>query len=249
MSLPPVGAQLIVFGPKYSVEDDTNAILDCVAAAGYNAVEGGPKDAAAYRKKLEDRGLVFGGSHTGLAGLVDPKPIIDYLHALDSSDLCNSGLMSWDKRGPQDYREGIRIMNEAGKTLRSEGIHLHYHNHAWEFEKVDGDKRGIDFLIDGLDPECVDLCVDVAWVLRGEDDPVSFLLKHKEIVGYLHFKDHDGEDWIELGQGQVDFDGIMKILPELTNARWVMIEQDTTKIDPMDSCRISREYLRDTFDY
>lgn len=249
MALPPVGAQLIVFGPKYDVNRDTDAILDCVAAAGYAAVEGGSNDPVEYRQKLEERGLVYGGSHTGLQGLIDPQPLIDYLHAVGGSDLCNSGLMAWDKRTADDYREGVRILNEAGKVLRSEGIHLHYHNHAFEFEKVDGDTRGIDVLIDGLNPEYVDLCVDVAWVMRGEDDPASFLLKHKELVGYLHFKDHDGEDWIELGQGKVDLASIMEAMPELTKVRWVMIEQDSAKIDPMDSCRISREYLRTAFGY
>ena len=35
MSRPIVGAQLLVFGKKYSIEKDTDAILDCVAQAGY----------------------------------------------------------------------------------------------------------------------------------------------------------------------------------------------------------------------
>ena len=58
-----------------------------------------------------------------------------------------------------------------GKQFRDEGIHLHYHNHDFEFLKVDGNKTGMDILMEGLDFRVVDLCVDVAWVMRGGDDP------------------------------------------------------------------------------
>lgn len=249
MKLPTVGAQLLVFGQKYNLNTDTDAILDCVAKAGYQAVEGGAKDAALYRRKLDERGLVFGGTHVGLQGLLDVKPIIEYLKVVGGHDVCNSALRTWDARSLADYREGIRVLNQAGRQLRDAGIHLHYHNHDFEFQKVDGDKTGMDLLLDGLDFSVVDLCVDVAWVLRGGQDPAAYLQRHRERIGYLHFKDFDGTDWIELGQGKVDFAAILKVLPELKKVRWVMIEQDRTKLDPMDSCRLSREYLRSTFAY
>ena len=249
MPLPKVGAQLLVFGNKYNLEKDTDLILDCVAKAGYVAVEGGTKDAAAYRQKLTARGLVFGGSHTGLKGLLDTKPIIAYLHALDAHDLCNSGLMEWHKRTLADYQEAIKVLNRAGRELRAEGIHLHYHNHDFEFLPVDGAKCGMDLLLDGLDPAAVDLCVDVAWVKVAGRDPAEYLAEHRDRIGYLHFKDHDGQTWIELGQGRVNWPSVMKVLPTLTKVRWVMIEQDKTKLDPCDSATISRQFLRDTFKY
>jgi hypothetical protein len=47
----------------------------------------------------------------------------------------------------------------------------------------------------------------------------------------------------------VNFAEIMAVMPEMTNVRWVMAEQDQSKIDPMDSIAISRAYLKDTFSY
>ena len=249
MPLPPVGAQLLVFGKKYDINKDTDAILDCVAKAGYKAVEGGAADAASFRRKLDARGLAFAGSHVGLKQLLDLQPIIDYLRVVGGRDLCNSALMDWNARSLKDYQEGIRVLNTAGRRLRDEGIRLHYHNHDFEFQKVDGAKTGMDLLIEGLDFSVVDLCVDVAWVWRGGEDPAAYLKKHKARIGYLHFKDFDGKDWIELGQGKVNFPAVMKVLPELTSARWVMVEQDDTKLDPMDSATISRKYLREKLNY
>lgn len=250
MALPPVGAQLIVFGKKYDINKDTVTILDTLAAAGYAAVEGGPREnPAAYRQMLEERGLVYGGSHVSLPVLQDIKPIVEYLRAVGAADVCNSGLTTWDKPGLEDYRASINILNEAGRQLRDEGIYLHYHNHAFEFDKVDGDKRGIDLLLEGLNPEAVDLCLDVAWVGRGGDDPATFMRERKERIGYLHFKDYNDAGWIELGQGVVDFAPIMALLPHMPKVRWVMLEQDSTEIDPLESVAISRKYLRDTFGY
>jgi sugar phosphate isomerase/epimerase len=249
MPLPPVGAQLIVFGRHDDINKNPDGILDTLRNAGYDGVEGGAKDAEMYRRKLDERGLRYAASHTGLRALQDPKPLIEYLKVVGGSDVCNSGLFTWEGRSLQDYKDAIVALNEAGRKLRDEGIHLHYHNHDFEFHKVDGDKRGIDLLLDGLDFDVVDLCVDVAWVMRGGDDPASFLQKHKDRIGYLHLKDHDGEDWAELGRGKVDFHAIMRILPEMTGVRWAVIEQDTSKLNPHESVTISRRYLRDTFGY
>lgn len=249
MFFPLVGAQLLVFGARYNINTDTDAILDCVARAGYASVEGAAEDTAMYRRKLDARGLRYAGGHVGLAALDDLAPVIEKIQALGGADLCNSALRSWDARSLEDYRHGIRVLNDAGRRLRDAGIHLHYHNHDFEFDKVDGDKTGMDLLLDGLDFDVVDLCVDVAWVTRGGLYAPDFLRTHKDKIGYLHFKDFDGTDWIELGQGIVPLAEVMAVLPELTKVRWVMIEQDATKIDPMDSATISRAYLRETFGY
>ena len=242
MQRPPLGLQTIVFGSKYNIEDA--AVLDRVKAAGYDALETGAKDPGAFRKMLDARKMRFAGSHVGLRGLLDVKPLIASLKTLGSSDLCNSALMDWDKRSLADYQEGLKVLNRAGKELRAAGIRLHYHNHDFEFLKVDGSKTGMDLLIDGLDPECVDLCVDVAWVTKGGLNPVDFLRQHKARVGYLHFKDYNADGWIELGQGCVDFAGIMKVLPELTGARGVICEQDSSRLDPIESVAISRRFLK-----
>jgi sugar phosphate isomerase/epimerase len=250
MALPPVGLQFIVFGKKYNLNEHADVMLDAVAKAGYAGVEcGAPKDMKGFLKKLEARKLKLGGTHVGLRNLENPAPLIEFLHAGGSKDLCNSGLLDWNKRTPADYQEGIKRLNAAGKLLRKEGIRLHYHNHDFELAKVDGEKTGMDLLMAGLDPEACDLCVDVAWVKRGGADPAEFLKKNGRFVGFLHLKDFNDEGWIELGQGKVDFPAILKVLPSLTKVSWAMIEQDSTKLDPLESIAISRANLKNKFGY
>ncbi|MEX0655738.1 MAG: sugar phosphate isomerase/epimerase [Phycisphaeraceae bacterium] len=249
MALPPVGCQLIVFGKQNQANPD--AVLDCVAAAGYAAVEGGGGDPHEYRRKLDARGLKAGGMHTGLKRLQENLPsIIDRLNVLGCTDLSNSGLFVWDERSLADWKAAVKVLNDAGRTLRSEGVHLHYHNHAFEFsEKIDGERTAMDLLLDELNFDVVDFCIDVGWVKVAGADPAAFLLEHKDRIGYLHLKDHDGATWAELGRGNVDWPSVMAVLPQLDGVRWAMIEQDSTQIDPCESATISRRYLQETFNY
>lgn len=247
MAVPQIGLQCIVLGKKYQISDP--AVMDHVAACGYRSVECGVGDARTFRAMLDERGLAYGGMHVTVPGLADVAPIVDKLGTLGCQDVCNSGLFVWEKITSEDYRKGIDTLNEAGRKLRAQGIRLHYHNHAFEFEKVDGDRTGMDLLLVGLDPSAVDLCVDVGWVTKGGLDPVAFLRKHVARVGYVHLKDYDSVGWTELGAGQVDIAGVVRILGELPGVRQVMYEQDSSRIDPLESVSRSREYLRTSLGY
>ena len=257
MALPPVGAQLMVLGGhpaiKYDMETQRDLVLDSLAAAGYAGVEGGPRDAAAYKEALDARGLRYGGSHVSLSVLADPNNaagLVAYLQTLGSRDICNSGLRSWHERSPADYHDAAAVLNDAGQRFSDAGITLHYHHHDFEFEKVDGDKTGLDILLGETNPRLVDLCVDIAWVQKGGRDPGKFLMQHQDRISYLHFKDYNEDgDWTELGRGIVNIRGVMEVLPHLPRIRWVMVEQDKTTRDPLESLTISRRYLRETFGY
>ncbi|MBD3240689.1 MAG: TIM barrel protein [Chitinivibrionales bacterium] len=244
---PPVGLQTIVFGKQYRITDP--AVMDHVAQCGYEAVECAANDPAALKRMLDERGLRYGGLHVTVAKLEDPSPIIDTLGELDAHDVCNSGLYTWENPGTDDYKRAIDTFNAAGRRLREAGIHLHYHNHAFEFEMVDGERTGMDLLLEGLDPDAADLCVDVGWVTKAGLDPVAFLREHNAMAGYLHLKDFKGDDWAELGDGEVNIKGVVELLPELTAVRWVMVEQDSTQIDPLESVAISRRYLKEQCKY
>ena len=250
MPLPPLGLQTIIFGNKYNWDTQAVEFLDGLKEAGYvNLETGGPKDTQLFKKLLADRGMKLGGQHIAISGVKDPGPTIEYCTALGCKDVCNSGLLKWGKLEKQDYIDSIKVLNEMGKQFKKAGIEFHYHNHAFEFEKVDGSKTGMDLLIEGLDPAAIDFCIDVAWVSKGGEDPAQYLLKHNQRIGYLHLKDYQGDEWREVGSGVMDYASIMKVIPELKRVRWAMVEQDNTKSDPWQCVKTSRKYLKEKFNY
>jgi sugar phosphate isomerase/epimerase len=251
MATPHIGAQLIIFGRQYNLEEDFDTILDQLAAGGYAAIEGSIPDPVALRRKLITRGMVLAGLHTVPRVLLEKLPEqIDFMKKARTYDICNSGCLDWKHTTLAEVESSIKILNEAGKKLREAGIRLHYHNHDFEFLVQFNGKRIIDIMLEQFDPKAVDLCVDVAWVRRGNDDPAAFLKKHASRIGYLHFKDFEADAegkwirWCEVGGGAVDYRAIMTALPLLKDVQYAMVEQDLPLGNAMLNMANSRAYLK-----
>jgi sugar phosphate isomerase/epimerase len=245
MKLPPIGAQLIVFGKKYPVQENFDKILDCLSAAGFVATEGGEKDPLITKEKLAKRGMRLGGTHA------TPRPLnekldelADYVLKGGAADICNSGFLDWKHETLDQIKATCEILNNAGRKLKAKGIHLHYHNHAFEFEISFEGKTIMDWTMELLDPSVCDLCVDVAWVYRGGKDPVKFLQQHKDKISYIHLKDWDGTNWAELGRGKVPIKECLEEIAKNPKIRWVMWEEDQSQIDPFEAATVSGQYLK-----
>jgi sugar phosphate isomerase/epimerase len=212
-------------------------------------VEGGPRDAARYRPMLDERGMVYAGSHMALSGNPDVDNIIEYLRVMGSSDVSNSGLIKWGDLTLDDYRESIKLLNDAGRRFREAGVHLHYHNHAFEFDKSTATRTAWTF--------CWTASTRTRWtsasMWRGCKKAAKIrrnICKSTKIASATCISKISmtrvGASW---GSGQVDFAPIMKLLPDMPRVRWVVCEQDETRNEPMDSVAVSRQFLRDTFGY
>ena len=259
MRWPKLGGHLIVFGPKYSMENDAEFILDNVVEAGYSAVEGGAvDDVGAYRRQLDERGLVCAGLHTSISRRPDIEALIVQVRTLGCRHVCNSGILAGQERTVETWRESIAYLNQMGRCLRDAGATFHYHNHDYEFDDLGGGTTAMDLLLGELDDTAMDLCVDVGWVHVAGRDPAAFLAEHGERIGYLHLKDYQREPgktgregliWRELGNGVVDWDAVMEVVLALEHVEWVLGEQDRTDREPGESLRISRAFLQRRFDY
>jgi sugar phosphate isomerase/epimerase len=252
MPYPPLGAQLIVFSQQADLERDTEAVLDAVKAAGFGAIEIGvdlhASDPEAFKAMLGKRRIKVAGAHGGVEQDLDTA--FKIMEAYDTRDLCISGVGGWQGRSTENYLKDIETLNKKARVCYERGFYLHYHNHAYEFGPTDGGLSGMELILGNLDNQVADLCVDVAWVHIGGDDPAIFLRKYANMIGYVHLKDYFGDrHWVELGQGVVPFDSIMRALGQLPRARWAVYEQDTSDRAAAISCAISHKYLVDTFGY
>jgi len=110
------------------------------------------------------------------------------------------------------------------------------------------------------DPLLVKACIDVFWVRHGGRDPVTFLERFKNRIGYVHLKDlhylgpeprpagvldREAVDFVELGRGEVDFPAIWDVLKPL-NLPWLVYEQDRSTLPAGRAAAESRSYLSET---
>lgn len=240
MGKPKIACQLIIFGPRNS--KDLPGVLKEVAEAGYAGIEGGIGNAAEMQKLMGDMGLKLAGVHTGYGDFQDLDDTIAYMQAMDCKFLMCSGV--GDTSSLAGYENAAQVFNDVGRRCRKEGIKFCYHNHSWEFKKFDG-VIALERLYELTDPRYVHLCVDVYWVQHGGESPVDFLKKYLDRVGAVHFKDMKDDTFAEVGQGIVDFPGIMEVLSAKKDLEWIIVEQDSTQRTPKESIIMSRQYIKE----
>jgi inosose dehydratase len=142
------------------------------------------------------------------------------------------------------------------------------HHHAGTFVET---PQEIDRLLAETDPDLVGLLLDTGHAVYGGADPVAVLRRHGRRVRYVHLKDVRadelahvrssdvamGEAWkrgvfCPLGEGVVDFPGLVEALRSNGYEGWLIVEQDVVpdergRLDPepFASASRSRAYLRD----
>src|SRR5271170_5315275 len=163
---------------------------------------------------------------------------------------------------PPDERgglEGIKRLadnlNKAAKAAQTNDVKLCYHNHAFEFEPMEG-TTPLEVLMKETDPKQVGLELDIFWVVTAGQDPKALLKKYGGRVHLLHLKDravpatpHYNEnvprtDFKEVGNGAIDVPGVLGVASE-TGVKHYFVEQDATPGDPIVSLKQSFEYLHD----
>jgi len=249
---PTASIQLIVFGQRN--RDDIAGVLKDVATAGYPAIEAGnlfqSYGEAEARRLLAENNLAISGAHFGYGEYADPARLdahVAYARAMGIKHLMCSGVA--DTKTVEGYRTSCKLFNEVGKRLRDAGMVFNYHNHAWEFDQLEGSGvNGMQILAEETDPALVKFNIDVFWVTIGGENPVEFIRQHADRASYFHFKDgrkkpDGGLEFLELGRGVVDLKGSMAAAREV-GAEWIVQEQDRTELPHLEAITISRDYMR-----
>jgi len=147
-------------------------------------------------------------------------------------------------RGSSDgYREAADVFNRAGEQARAAGIQFGFHNHAVEFEPLDG-QVPYDLLLAETDPQYVTYQLDLFWAVRAGADPLEYFAEHPGRFSSVHVKDMDGtpeRGMVDVGAGVMDFT-TMFAQRERAGIRHFFVEHDNPT-DGFASVRASYEYL------
>lgn len=151
----------------------------------------------------------------------------------------------------QFIKQQAPLLNEIGKRANAQGLQIGIHPHLNTLVETPVE---IDAAMETTDPRYVWLSADTGHIHLAGGDVVAILRKYKTRLNYFHFKDgvrpfvrpNFQPNLRELGKGEVDFPGVMRLLKEIRFSGWVNIEQDATTLTPRESSRISMEYVNKT---
>ena len=134
----------------------------------------------------------------------------------------------------------IDVLNKASETAKKYGIKVGYHNHAQEFEKVDG-KYILDILYENTNEDVV-FELDVFWVYVGGADPAEMIKKYGKRAELIHLKQSDeNKNNVDLPDGVID---MKNVIETAKYAKYFVVEQEEYKKDSYTSCRADVDYLK-----
>lgn len=221
----------------YTVREETSrdflATCSAVEEIGYDFVElagFGQLSPAELRRGLDRIGLRAIGSHIGIEDIENYSETIEKHLVLGCSYVCVAWIPEERRNSHEAWKETARTLNEAALRFRDAGLRLGYHNHAFEFDDIDG-AAGWDILMNSANH--LDAQVDVFWVAKGRRDPAETIRSVAGRVPTIHAKDFgpDGED-IELGSGLLDWAAIRSACED-SGVEFAIVEMDTPRKAPL----------------
>jgi inosose dehydratase len=263
--------------------------LDEVVEAGYEWIELGPygylpTDIGVLRGELERRHLKLSGTFA-MCNLEDAsywpeleRQVVGAGESLSSLgarflvliDDTYSDLFTGKVTGPNRLSDGawahlINTVQRVAEIARKRfGLTLVYHPHAETHVEYEDQ---IEKLLEQTDPAWVSLCLDTGHHAYRGGDPVSFMRRHHQRIGYLHLKSVDRKIqkkvelekipfapavamgmFCEPSQGAVDFSAFRDVLQSVNYQGWATVEQDMYPApfdQPLAIAKRTRAYLRE----
>jgi sugar phosphate isomerase/epimerase len=143
-----------------------------------------------------------------------------------------------------DYKKIADDFNLIGEKCNASGIRFGYHNHAFEFEKTEGEIP-YDILLERTDPALCFMQVDFYWMVWAGHDPVEYFNRFPDRFELWHVKDMkstDDRESTEIGKGIINFTGLFK-LKDKAGMKYFFVEQELFKLDAVESINMSYQYL------
>ena len=269
----PIALQL--YSVRFLLEEDFYGTLKQIADMGYQGVEFAgffDKKASEIKKVLDELNLKPVSSHISLYNFLEDFDKEVAYHKELGIKYCVVPWSNPEQRpGHEDWGKTREQYIEVGRKLKENGIELFYHNHDFEFEKVDGEYI-LDYMFRDVPSEYLNPQLDICWVKVGGADPTEYIKKYSNRMKTLHLKDfiktsdrndnlyalidskgkddkkveqneEDTFDFVPVGQGQQDMPSILAAAEEST-IEWHIVEQDrSSKHSLMDSIKLSLDYL------
>jgi sugar phosphate isomerase/epimerase len=256
----PIGLQLYSVGDD--LQRDVPGTLRQVSAIGYKRVETAGfagLTAKAFRAQLDQARLVCPSMHLPV-GNHELGPLFEDAHTVGAKYVVSSALFS-SESGSQtldDYLGMADRLNDLGRKAKDAGLQYAYHNHNFEFRKLDGDRVGYDVLLKRTDPELVAFELDCGWMVAAGYSPIDYFRQYPGRYRMLHVKDFvetkvpstslakdERPQGKELGRGHIDYKPIL-LAAAVAGIHNCYVEQEPPFIDmpALAAVKLDYQYLR-----
>ncbi len=249
---------------RQAMRADMPATLAMIKRAGYDYVELNGGDFAdtppqIVRERLAATDLYAPSTHLSYAPVCDtPQEMAQLCQTLG----CKYGVVPWideGERGSSDWLRHAKVLNEAGKVFKDNGVQLGYHNHQFEFADLGGGTTAMQILLAETDPELVSFQIDLFWAYLASADlpalfranPGRFKLCHVKDMRNppppdamsLDYEEISRDLMVNVGEGVIDFASLFA-LNDVSGLDYFITEHDALPKPFEASIRTSHDTVR-----
>jgi sugar phosphate isomerase/epimerase len=196
-----------------------------------------------FRKLVNDLGMEVLSSHTQVEGAgvtLDNARIMAEDHAKLGVKYCLQPWIVEEMRTSiSSYQKMAANWNKIGVIMKEFGMQFGYHNHNFEFDKVEGKVPYFDVMLAELDKDLVTMEIDLFWTTKAGQNPVEIFKKYPGRFQLFHMKDMftkeapffttvGVKDFAPVGAGIINFKEILAA-KDIAGMKYMVVEQDQSR--------------------
>jgi sugar phosphate isomerase/epimerase len=241
----PISIQLHTVRDLIKTPEGYRKTIGEIAQIGYVGIEAGipsfmkPDE---FVKFLADLGIVVTATW-GMPKAENVQQFVETAKLLNIRHICGC-------YGPDQVKNLAEVtktaadFEKAAQVLKPHGLEMLFHNHAWEFNKIEDGRYAWDALME-LAPT-LKCQIDTYWASNfGAVDVPAVIRKYRHRTPILHIKDGPlvkDQPNTAVGRGKLDNVACIKAAdPAVT--KYLVVEMDACATDTMTAVRESYEYL------
>ncbi len=235
-----IGAQLYSVYEHLQTLEDFSESLKKVADIGYKIVQVSgtcPFDPQWLKEELLKNGQKCVITHVEPEDLAENLEKVVADHKIFDCTHIGIGGMPGKMRGSlEGYNEFKKIFIPIAEKMRDLGAKLMYHNHWFEFDKLEG-KDVIERILEDFPEDSIDFTLDLGWATFANKNVIELIDILKDRIPIIHLKDYaDMPTDRELNfpaylrpiyEGKLDYDAYINALAK-TNCEYMLVEQDVS---------------------
>jgi sugar phosphate isomerase/epimerase len=243
-----IAVQLYTLRARLQDPSGLSGVLGRLREIGYGAVEVaglGPAVQERFGEELTRNELVACAVHVSLERL---RSDLDDVAADCREWGCRYAVLPSlpdEYRSEAGYRRFAAEAVELAERLRAFELQLVYHNHSHELERY-GTQTGLGLLFAATAPDTLKAELDTYWLQFGGANPAAWIRRFKGRAPLVHLKDmavREGRPLMaEVGEGNLDWPDVLSACRD-AGTEWLVVEQDESERDPMESVAISHANL------
>ena len=241
-----VGIQL--YTVRKEMLSDAIGTLKQLAKIGYKELESARSEKGNYyglqpkeiKKITKDLGMTLRSGHVHIDE--NWQRSIDQAVEAGQDYLICSSLPSQGQT-VENYQRVADTFTRAAQDCKKANLVFGYHNHEYEFEKVNGQVL-YNILLDKTDPKLVKMELDLGWVVVTGNDPITYFEKYPGRFPLWHLKDMNvaKQESTEFGKGGVNISRMLQNAGK-SGMKYFFVEQEEYSSTAFESMQHNYNYL------